>query len=61
MKCDVIALGLISAIQETGIKIPLVVRLQGKAAKIDVYEMLTYFTGTNVDAAKKIMEESGLR
>lgn len=29
MKCDVIALGLIAAIRETGIKIPLVVRLQG--------------------------------
>jgi len=45
MKCDVIALGLIAAVKETGIKIPLVVRLQG----------------TNVDAARKIMEESGLR
>jgi len=45
MKCDVIALGLIAAIRETGIKIPLVVRLQG----------------TNVEAARKIMEESGLR
>lgn len=45
MKCDVIALGLIAAIRENNIKIPLVVRLQG----------------TNVDAARKIMEESGLR
>jgi len=45
MKCDIIALGLIAAVKELGIKIPLVVRLQG----------------TNVAAAKKIMEESGLR
>jgi len=45
MKCDVIALGLIAALKETNIKIPLVVRLQG----------------TNVEAARKIMEESGLR
>eukprot|EP01110_Echinostelium_bisporum_P004949 TRINITY_DN2221_c0_g1_i1.p1 TRINITY_DN2221_c0_g1~~TRINITY_DN2221_c0_g1_i1.p1 ORF type:complete len:445 (-),score=129.82 TRINITY_DN2221_c0_g1_i1:83-1417(-) len=45
MKCDVIALGLIAAVKETGIKIPLVVRLQG----------------TNVEAARKIMDESGLR
>lgn len=45
MKCDVIALGLIAAVKEIGLKIPLVVRLQG----------------TNVDAARKIMEESGLR
>jgi len=45
MKCDVIALGLIAAVKEIGLKIPLVVRLQG----------------TNVEAARKIMEESGLR
>jgi len=45
MKCDVIALGLIAAVKEIGLKIPLVVRLQG----------------TNVDPARKIMEESGLR
>jgi len=45
MKCDVIALGLIAAIRENNIKIPLVVRLQG----------------TNVEAARKYMEESGLR
>ena len=37
MKCDVIASGIIQAIQEVGIHIPLVVRLEG----------------TNVDIAKK--------
>jgi len=45
MKCDVIALGLIAAVKEIGLKIPLVVRLQG----------------TNVEAARKIMDDSGLR
>ncbi|EGC29733.1 succinate-CoA ligase (ADP-forming) [Dictyostelium purpureum] len=45
MKCDIIALGIIAAVKELSIKTPLVVRLQG----------------TNVESAKKIMEESGLR
>jgi succinyl-CoA synthetase beta subunit len=45
MRCDVIALGLISAVTELGIKKPLVVRL----------------AGTNVSEAKKLIEESGLR
>ncbi len=44
MKCDVIAMGIIQAIQEIGIHIPLVVRLEG----------------TNVDIAKKILSDSGL-
>jgi len=45
MRCDVIALGLISAVTELGIKKPLVVRL----------------AGTNVAEARKLIEESGLR
>lgn len=45
MRCDVIALGLISAATELGIKKPLVVRL----------------AGTNVEQAKQLIEESGLR
>ena len=44
MKCDVIASGIIQAIQEVGIHIPLLVRLEG----------------TNVDIAKKILANSGL-
>ncbi len=44
MKCDVIASGIIQAIQEVGIHIPLVVRLEG----------------TNVDIAKNILANSGL-
>jgi succinyl-CoA synthetase beta subunit len=44
MKCDIIAEGVIAATKETGLKVPLVVRLQG----------------TNVELGKKILKESGL-
>jgi succinyl-CoA synthetase beta subunit len=44
MKCDVIAAGVVAAVKEVGLKVPLVVRLEG----------------TNVDAGKKIIQESGL-
>lgn len=44
MKCDVIASGIIQAVKEVGIHIPLVVRLEG----------------TNVDVARKILDVSGL-
>jgi len=44
MKCDVIAEGVVAAVKEVGLKVPLVVRLEG----------------TNVDAGKKIINESGL-
>ncbi|MEC9291023.1 MAG: ADP-forming succinate--CoA ligase subunit beta [Pseudomonadota bacterium] len=44
MKCDVIAKGVVAAAKEVQISVPLVVRLEG----------------TNVDAGKKILSESGL-
>ncbi|MGD9913342.1 MAG: ADP-forming succinate--CoA ligase subunit beta [Rhizobiaceae bacterium] len=44
MKCDVIAEGVIAAVKEVGLQVPLVVRLEG----------------TNVDLGKKIIRESGL-
>jgi succinyl-CoA synthetase beta subunit len=44
MKCDVIAEGVISASKEVGLKVPLVVRLEG----------------TNVELGKKMLKESGL-
>ena len=44
MKCDIIADGVVAAANELGLKIPLVVRLEG----------------TNVELGKKIMAESGL-
>ncbi len=44
MKCDIIAEGIISAVKETGLNVPLVVRLQG----------------TNVKLGKKIIAQSDL-
>jgi succinyl-CoA synthetase beta subunit len=44
MKCDIIAEGVVAAVKEVGLKVPLVVRLEG----------------TNVDLGKKIIKESGL-
>ena len=44
MKCDTIASGVIAAVKQVGLKVPLVVRLEG----------------TNVDLGKKMLAESGL-
>jgi succinyl-CoA synthetase beta subunit len=44
MKCDVIAEGVVAAVKESGLKVPLVVRLEG----------------TNVDLGKKIIADSKL-
>lgn len=44
MRCDVIAEGVVAAVKEIGLKVPLVVRLEG----------------TNVELGKKILKESGL-
>jgi succinyl-CoA synthetase beta subunit len=45
MRCDVIAKGVVAAVVEMGLEIPVVVRLEG----------------TNVELARKILIESGLR
>jgi len=44
MRCDIIAEGIVAAVKEVGLKVPLVVRLEG----------------TNVELGKKILAESGL-
>ena len=44
MRCDIVAEGIIAAVKEVGLKVPLVVRLEG----------------TNVELGKKIIAESGL-
>jgi succinyl-CoA synthetase beta subunit len=44
MRCDIIAEGIVAAVKEVGLKVPLVVRLEG----------------TNVDLGKRIVAESGL-
>jgi len=45
MRCDIVANGIVAATKELGLKVPLVVRLEG----------------TNVDAGRKILDESGLK
>ncbi len=44
MRCDIIAEGVITAVKEVGLQVPLVVRLEG----------------TNVDLGKRILSDSGL-
>ncbi|MEM1396525.1 MAG: succinate--CoA ligase subunit beta, partial [Pseudomonadota bacterium] len=44
MRCDVIAEGVIAAVKDVGLEVPLVVRLEG----------------TNVEEGKKLLSESGL-
>jgi succinyl-CoA synthetase beta subunit len=44
MRCDIIAEGVIAAVKEVGLKVPLVVRLEG----------------TNVEKGKEIIRNSGL-
>ena len=44
MRCDVVAAGIVNAAKEIGIKVPVVVRLEG----------------TNVEEGKKILADSGL-
>ena len=44
MRCDVIATGIVEAVERVGLEVPLVVRLEG----------------TNVEEGKKIIEQSGL-
>jgi succinyl-CoA synthetase beta subunit len=44
MRCDIIAEGVVAAVKDVGLKVPLVVRLEG----------------TNVELGKKIINESGL-
>ncbi|TIW36489.1 MAG: succinate--CoA ligase subunit beta, partial [Mesorhizobium sp.] len=44
MKCDIIAEGVIAAVKEVGLQVPLVVRLEG----------------TNAELGKKIINDSGL-
>ena len=45
MKCDLLAEGVVSAVEEVGLEVPLVVRLEG----------------TNVDEGKRILDESGMK
>ena len=61
MKCDVIAEGVIAAVKEVGLQVPLVVRLEG--TNVDLGKAIIAKSGLNVipaddlnDAAKKIVK-----
>ncbi|MCA0432130.1 MAG: ADP-forming succinate--CoA ligase subunit beta [Proteobacteria bacterium] len=61
MKCDIIAEGVIAAVKEVGLKVPLVVRLEG--TNVDLGKAIIRNSGLNVipaddlnDAAKKIVK-----
>ncbi|HTI97348.1 MAG TPA: ADP-forming succinate--CoA ligase subunit beta [Dongiaceae bacterium] len=64
MDCNVIATGIVAAVKETGLKLPLVVRLEGNnvtAGKKTLAESgLTLITGdTMADAAQKVVKAVG--
>ncbi len=62
MRCDVIAEGVIAAVKEVGLEVPLVVRLEG--TNVELGKEIINNSGLNVisadnldDAAKKIVKE----
>ena len=64
MKCDVIAEGVIAAVKEVGLKVPLVVRLEG--TNVGAGKNIIALSGLNVipaddldDAAQKIVAAAG--
>ena len=64
MDCNVIATGIVEAVKETGLKLPLVVRLEGNnvaAGKRTLAESgLTLITGDSMaDAARKVVQAVG--
>ena len=64
MDCDVIAQGIVAAVKETGLKLPLVVRLEGnnvQAGKQTLAESgLPIISGTTMaDAAQKVVKAAG--
>ncbi len=64
MDCDVIATGIVAAVKETGLKLPLVVRLEGnnsdKGRKTLAQSGLTIISGESMaDAAQKVVKAVG--
>jgi succinyl-CoA synthetase beta subunit len=64
MDCNVIATGIVAAVKETGLKLPLVVRLEGNnvavAKKTLAESRLTLITGDSMaDAAEKVVKAVG--
>ena len=64
MDCDVIATGIVAAVKETGLKLPLVVRLEGNNVEAGKKTLsasgLSLITGDSMaDAAQKVVKEVG--
>ena len=64
MKCDTIANGVVAAVQQVGLEVPLVVRLEG--TNVELGRKIIYASGLNVvsaanmkDGARKIVELAG--
>ena len=63
VNCATIASGIVGACKSIELKVPLIVRLEGKRHchwSPSSYLSIHLYTGTNVDAAKKILKDSGL-
>lgn len=66
VNCTTIARGIIAASRNLGLKIPLVVRLEGKIFRFFLFSLIIAFmlretlVGTNVTEAKKVLAESEL-
>lgn len=65
VNCATIASGIVGACKRIELKVPLIVRLEGNIYKVFCSPLLintstNFVTGTNVDAAKQILKDSGL-
>jgi len=58
VRCDVIAKGIITAVEEVGVKIPVVVRLEGNNAELG--SKLLTDSGLNIITAKSLEEAAEL-
>ena len=64
VRCDMIAEGIIGAVEEVGVKVPVVVRLEGNSAdrgtEILSQSSLNIIAGANLaDAAQKVVDVAG--
>lgn len=58
VRCDIIAQGIISAVAEVGVKVPVVVRLEGNSAALGAQMLVD--SGMNIIAAKSLGEAAEL-
>jgi len=66
MDCNVIATGIVAAVKETGLRLPLVVRLEGNNAQagkktLDQSGLTIVSGGSMADAAQKVVKAVGAK